>query len=114
MKNALTTHVLDTYHGRPAAAVQGQLLGSDGAVLQSFQTDANGRAGPLLEGDAFTPGTYALRFSAADYFRAQGVSLPDPPFLDVVTLDFGVADPATGYHVPLVLSPWSCATYRGS
>ncbi|MGF1483314.1 MAG: hydroxyisourate hydrolase [Opitutales bacterium] len=114
MKNALTTHVLDTYHGRPAQGVAISLERADGTALGSFTTDDNGRTPPLLEGANLVPGKYALTFAVADYFKAQGVALTDPPFLDRVTLAFGVAKPEDGYHVPLVMSPWTYSTYRGS
>lgn len=118
----LTTHVLDTMNGCPAAGMAVRLyrLDSrlDGAVphlLRSVQLDADGRAGgPLLEGADFVPGRYRLVFELADYFRARGVALPEPPFLDSVPLDFGLADGGAHYHVPLLASPWSYSTYRGS
>ena len=77
---------------------------------------ANGReaAAQLLSGDALECGRYRLTFHAGDYFRARGLALPEPPFVDVVELQFGIADPAGHYHVPLLVSPWSYATYRGS
>ena len=79
-------------------------------------TTADGRAqgGPLIADGALVPGRYRLVFEVAAYFRARGVALPDPPFLDVVTLDFGAADAKAHYHVPLLVSPWSYSTYRGS
>ncbi len=111
----LTTHVLDTAHGQPAAGMAYCLLDAAGTVLREGRTNADGRCdGPLLAGEALVPGRYALRFAVAAYFRAQGVSLPEPPFLDEVTLAFGVADASAHYHVPLLVSPWSYSTYRGS
>ncbi len=115
----LTTHVLDTANGCPAAgmAVRLYALGSDGsaALLKSFTLNADGRAdAPLLEGDALRPGRYRLAFAVAPYFRARGAVLPEPPFVDEVPLDFGIADAAAHYHVPLLASPWSYSTYRGS
>jgi len=115
----LTTHVLDTAQGRPAAGMRVSLLrlAADGAVtpLQSLRLNADGRAAaPLLEGDALQRGRYRLVFEVADYFRGCGVALPEPPFLDSVPIEFGVADPGAHYHVPLLVSPWSCSTYRGS
>ena len=78
-------------------------------------TNADGRCdAPLLEGAALTPGRYRLSFDAGAYFAALGVALPDPPFLDRVQVDFGIADAAAHYHVPLLVSPWSYSTYRGS
>jgi len=110
----LTTHVLDTARGCPAAGLVFQLR-RDGVVLKSGRTNADGRVdAPLLEGEALTPGTYELEFACADYFRAAGVAVSEPPFLDLVTLRFGVADAGAHYHVPLLVSPWSYSTYRGS
>lgn len=114
----LTTHVLDTANGCPAAAMQVTLLrlGAAGATpLKTVTLNADGRAdAPLLEGDALQRGRYRLVFSVAPYFRARGAALPEPPFVDDVPLDFGIADPAAHYHVPLLVSPWSYSTYRGS
>lgn len=115
----LSTHVLDTMHGCPAAGMQARLLRVDGDgahTLATFTLDADGRhpGGPLLDAAAMAAGRYRLVFAVAPYFRARGVSLPEPPFLDEVQLDFGMADAAGHYHVPLLVSPWSYATYRGS
>jgi 5-hydroxyisourate hydrolase len=118
MPGRLTTHILDTAHGTPAAGVSVELyrLVAEGPrLLLQVVTNRDGRCdGPLLEGEALQAGRYRLLFRAGDYFRAQGVALPDPPFLDEVVIDFGVADATAHYHVPLLLSPWSYATYRGS
>lgn len=114
----LTTHVLDTMNGCPAAGMRVALYRLDGdaaRLLRELVLDADGRAGgPLLEGDAFRPGRYRLAFEVGDYFRARGAALPEPVFLDRVPLDFGVADATSHYHVPLLASPWSYSTYRGS
>ena len=114
----LTTHVLDTARGRPAAGLAVELLRHDGRDYRSVRTaltDADGRCGaPLLEGAALVAGRYRLSFAAGAYFVALGIALPDPPFVDVVLVDFGVADPHAHYHVPLLVSPWSWSTYRGS
>ena len=114
----LTTHVLDTAQGRPAAGLRLRLLRRDGdafVTLRDDVTDDDGRcAQPLLDGAALRNGRYRLVFWAGAYFRAAGVALPEPPFLDEVTLDFGIADVGAHYHVPLLLSPWSYSTYRGS
>ena len=114
----LSTHVLDTAHGRPAAGVAIELYAVDGGsrtLLAQATTNADGRcATPLLEGDTLLAGRYELVFAAGDYFAAQGVALPEPRFVDRVTIAFGVADPAQNYHVPLVVTPWSYSTYRGS
>jgi 5-hydroxyisourate hydrolase len=111
----LTTHVLDTMRGRPAAGVAIRLrrAGDDGPPLWEGRTNADGRTdGPLLEGDALAAGDYELEFDVGAYFA--GAELPDPPFLGVVPVRFGVADPASHYHVPLLVSPWAYSTYRGS
>lgn len=115
----LSTHVLDTMNGCPAAGMQVVLQRLDGeraTELKRLVLNADGRndAGPLLDAGTMARGRYRLLFSVADYFRGRGVELPDPPFVDVVTLDFGIADAAGRYHVPLLVSPWSYSTYRGS
>jgi 5-hydroxyisourate hydrolase len=115
----LSTHVLDTAHGCPAAgmAVTLQRVAGDGSALtvKRVVLNADGRAdGRLLEGDTMAVGRWRLLFEVAPYFRARGVALPEPPFIDTVQLDFGIADAAGHYHVPLLVSPWSHSTYRGS
>jgi 5-hydroxyisourate hydrolase len=115
----LSTHVLDTAHGRPAAGMKLALhrIEADGAasLLTERVTNDDGRTdAPLLAGDAIPTGRYRLTFHAGDHFRGLGVALPDPAFVDVVQLDFGIADAAGNYHVPLLVSPWSWSTYRGS
>lgn len=110
--NTLSTHVLDTMHGRPAAGLELALIGPFGEIARGA-TNIDGRCPELLP-EALAPGRYALRFSVAAYFRAQGVALSDPPFLDEVTIDFGIADDGGHYHVPLLVSPFSYSTYRGS
>ena len=115
----LSTHVLDTMHGTPAAGMRARLLrlqGSAEQTIASFELSADGRyaGGALLDAAAMAVGRYRLVFSVAAYFRQRGVTLPDPPFIDEVQLDFGIADAAGHYHVPLLVSPWSYATYRGS
>ena len=114
----LSTHVLDTSNGRPAAGVQIELFcraGKDWKHLRSMATNAEGRTDqPLLVGDELTPNTYRIEFHIADYFRRAGAKLSDPPFLDVVPVQIGIADPAAHYHVPLLCTPWSYSTYRGS
>jgi len=115
----LTTHVLDTMNGCPAAGMAVRLHALDGtageSALKSLVLNTDGRAdGPLLEGPALQPGRYRLVFGVAAYFRGRGVALPEPPFLDEVVLDFGIADADSHYHVPLLASPWSYSTYRGS
>lgn len=113
---ALTTHVLDTSSGKPAAGVLIDLyrLGEDAERISSAITNEDGRcAEPLLDGEDFVAGEYELVFHAGDYFRALGVSLPEPAFLDHVVIRFGLADD-THYHVPLLISPFGYSTYRGS
>jgi 5-hydroxyisourate hydrolase len=114
----LSTHVLDTAHGRPAAGVAIALYRIEGdarTLLRQATTNADGRCDePLLEGSDLRAGRYELVFAAGDYFAAQGVALPEPRFVDRVTIAFGVADPTQNYHVPLVVTPWSYSTYRGS
>ncbi|HET9208519.1 MAG TPA: hydroxyisourate hydrolase [Burkholderiaceae bacterium] len=115
----LSTHVLDTMHGTPAAGMRVRLVRLDGSaehMLASFDLNADGRhaGGPLLDAAAMAAGRYRLLFSVAAYFRQRGVQLPDPPFIDEVQLDFGIADASGHYHVPLLVSPWSYSTYRGS
>ena len=114
----LTTHVLDTAHGRPGAGIAVELYRIANGTRQSLDrrvTNADGRCdAPLLEGAAFAPGTYELDFRIGDYFAALGAKLAEPRFLDVVTLRFGIADANAHYHVPLLASPWSYSTYRGS
>ncbi len=114
----LTTHVLDTAHGCPAAGMRVTLSRLDAGgstVLKTLQLNADGRADePLLQGDSLVAGRYRLVFSVAPYFAARGVALSDPPFIDEVPLDFGIADTSAHYHVPLLVSPYSYSTYRGS
>ncbi len=114
----LTTHVLDTMNGCPAAGMAVALYRVDGggaALLARIQLNHDGRAdAPLLAAGAMAPGRYRLVFGVAAYFRGRGVRLPEPPFLDEVPVDFGIADGAAHYHVPLLCTPWSYSTYRGS
>jgi 5-hydroxyisourate hydrolase len=114
----LTTHVLNVTAGIPAAGMRLELhqVGADGPrLLTQNRTNEDGRcASPLLEGASLRSGRYTLTFHVAEYFRAQGVQLPEPPFLDEVVIQFGVANPEQNYHVPLLVSPWSYSTYRGS
>jgi 5-hydroxyisourate hydrolase len=115
----LTTHVLDTANGVPAAGMDAKLyrIGSDGTpvLLKAVTLNDDGRAeGPLLAGDTFKAGRYRLVFAVGAYFRRRGAEIADPPFLDEVPLDFGLAALADHYHVPLLASPWAYSTYRGS
>ena len=114
----LTTHVLDTAHGKPAGGMRVALYRKEGeriALVRETHTNIEGRCdSALVEGHAFTAGRWRLTFGVGAYFAEQGALLPDPPFLDDVVLDFGVADANAHYHVPLLVSPWSYSTYRGS
>jgi 5-hydroxyisourate hydrolase len=112
--SGLTTHVLDTMHGQPAAGVSLRLKRGD-ELLASAITNLDGRLDqPLLSGAALARGAYRLEFDIGEYFRDLGVALPDPAFLDTVVIDFGIADGAAHYHVPLLVSPFGYSTYRGS
>ena len=113
MSVTLSTHVLDTVRGGPATGVFVTLLDGEGARLFEGRTNADGRC-PELATLRLSPGRYVLRFAVADYFRGIGVALADPPFLDRVTIDFGIAGAGGHYHVPLLVSPYSYSTYRGS
>ena len=114
----LTTHVLDTALGKPAAGLRIDLYrieNEERRHITSVTTNGDGRVdGALLEGVGFTAGVYELVFHAGDYLRASGAKLPDPAFLDRIPLRFGVAGPSGHYHVPLLLSPFGYSTYRGS
>ena len=118
MPGRLTTHVLDTAQGRPAAGMAIELwrLRENGAeLLKTARTNADGRAdAPLLAGEELEAGSYELVFAVGDYFATQPVPVAEPPFLDRVPVRFGIADPGAHYHVPLLVSPWSYSTYRGS
>lgn len=113
----LSTHILDATNGVPAAKVHIELFSISDSGRRSmgeFITNDDGRTNsPLLEGGDLIVGVYELEFHIGDYFRAKG-SLPDPAFLDVVPIRFGVADASANYHVPLLASPFSYSTYRGS
>ena len=119
----LTTHVLDTAHGRPAADVRVELwlLADDGEkLLKTVRTNADGRTdAPLLDAASIQVGAYELLFFVGEYFAAAAGgdiagSQSEPRFLDIVPVRFGIADAAANYHVPLLVSPWAYATYRGS
>lgn len=117
MSGLLTTHALDTANGKPAAGMSLELYAIEGEnrrLLKTAQTNADGRIdGPLLEREDFVAGLYEIVFDVSGYF-AREMDLPDPPFLDRVPIRFGIADPGAHYHVPLLISPWSYSTYRGS
>jgi 5-hydroxyisourate hydrolase len=113
----LTTHVLNVAAGTPAAGMRVELrcLTGPPAPPRTWHTDADGRcAAPLLAGAAFESGRYSLTFHVGAYFRSLGAALPEPPFFDEVVITFGIADASQNYHVPLLVSPWSYSTYRGS
>jgi len=114
----LTTHVLDTSAGTPAAGmrVDFAVLGASGVQpVRTMYTNAAGRTDePLLAHGAMRAGEFELTFHVADYFRRQGSVLADPPFLDRVPIRFAIADAGAHYHVPLLCSPWAYSTYRGS
>ena len=115
----LSTHVLDTMHGTPAAGMHVVLYTTQGEAVtwvKSFTLNQDGRnpEGMLYDHASLRCGTYRLVFDVAAYFRARGVDLPEPNFLNRVSLDFGVAHADQHYHVPLLVSPWSYSTYRGS
>ena len=114
----LSTHVLDVSAGLPAAGLSIELFAQEPAGLRPLLraiTTADGRTdAPLLQGAALARGRYVLRFHVAVYFRGRGQALSDPPFLDQVDIAFGIADAGGSYHVPLLVTPWSYSTYRGS
>jgi 5-hydroxyisourate hydrolase len=113
----LTTHVLDTALGRPAAglAIDLRRIDDDSGAIGRFVTNSDGRVDqPLLSGDALRKGTYELLFHAGDYLRATTPDLLEPLFLDIIPIRFGIADEAAHYHVPLLISPFAYSTYRGS
>jgi 5-hydroxyisourate hydrolase len=115
----LSTHVLDTMHGCPAAGMQVRLYAQVGADLQlvrelTLNADGRNPEGLLYSHEALRTGRYRLSFHVAQYFKIKGVLLPEPAFLEVVHLDFGIAHADQHYHVPLLVSPYSYSTYRGS
>src|SRR5690348_4385150 len=114
---SLTTHVLDTVHGRPAEGVTIELhsvVDGDRRLLTKTVTNKDGRPRDPLSGSDLAPGVYELKLFAGEYFRKSGLKLPDPAFLEEVILRFGIADAADHYHVPLLLSTYGYTTYRGS
>lgn len=115
----LSTHVLDTMSGVPAVGMRIEFLEAQESGgwrhHGEFITNIDGRTDtPIMAAEAFHTGGFQLRFHVGAYFRARGVALPEPAFLDIVPIHFGIADPAGHYHVPLLCSPWSYSTYRGS
>lgn len=115
----LSTHVLDTMNGVPAAGMKVSLQRLAGAAFETVKTftlnhDGRNSDGPLLDANSMAVGRYRLLFEVGAYFRSRGVALPEPAFIDVVPIDFGIADAQGHYHVPLLVSPWTYSTYRGS
>jgi 5-hydroxyisourate hydrolase len=114
----LTTHVLDAAHGCPGSAIQIELYQVNGDSLQLLAnalTNSDGRCDtPLLQGDDYHTGVYQLQFHVGDYYRARGTSVTEPAFLEVVVLRFGIDATQEHFHVPLLVSPYSYSTYRGS
>jgi 5-hydroxyisourate hydrolase len=115
----LSTHVLDTAHGCPAAGMKVELFTTNGlqtTLAKAFTLNIDGRNpdGLLFSNADLKAGTYRLVFDVSSYFKAKGVTLPEPNFLNLVSIDFGIASPEQHYHVPLLVSPWSYSTYRGS
>lgn len=118
MSGFLTTHVLDTASGKPASGLAITLYRDNGGTLEKLKsvvTNSDGRCdGPILDETEFAIGTYELHFAAGDYLKKQSGDLPDPLFLDVVPIRFGIADASSHYHVPLLISAFGYSTYRGS
>jgi 5-hydroxyisourate hydrolase len=114
----VSTHVLDTAHGRPADGIRVELhllVSDERRMVAERTTNAEGRTNaPLLSGDRLEPGVYELTFYAGDYFKRVGVVLTNPPFLDTIVVRFGISDVGGHYHVPLLLSPYGYSTYRGT
>ncbi|CCN80655.1 5-hydroxyisourate hydrolase [Vibrio nigripulchritudo SFn27] len=114
----LTTHVLDTTHGVPAAAISIELYrisGNEQMLLKTVKTNNDGRTDePMLSGEEFKAGKYELAFQVAHYYKENGIELDSVPFLDDVVIRFGLSDEDSHYHVPLLVSPYGYSTYRGS
>lgn len=114
--SGLTTHILDQASGKPAAGVTVRVSRREGAhvaLVAEFRTDADGRA-RLVAGEALEVGAYRLEFAIGEHFKASGLPVTDPPFLDVVVIDFAVSNVEQHWHVPLLVSPYGYSTYRGS
>ena len=114
--SGLTTHILDQAAGRPAAGVAVRVSRREGQALSSvaeLRTDADGRA-RLIDGADLTIGGYRLEFAIGEHFKSSGLPVSDPPFLDVVVIDFAVSNTEQHWHVPLLVSPYGYSTYRGS
>lgn len=119
MTGKLTTHILDTAQGKPAAGVTVELfqisLSQNAKLIKTLTTNTDGRTDqPLLTSDEMEKGTYELRFAMGGYFTTQSDNLPDPLFLNIVPIRFSIAGTSEHYHIPLLCSPWSYSTYKGS
>lgn len=118
MAGKLSTHVLDTANGYPADGMQIELWSLENPIprkLKTVRTNIEGRTDqPLLSGPEMKAGNYEMLFFVGDYFASRGTALPSPRFLDRVPIRFGIAEESSSYHVPLLVSPWSYSTYRGS
>lgn len=117
MPGKITTHVLDLRSGAPAAGLRVELrrMAPEPGLLKTGVTNGDGRMdAPLLGPDAMAAGTYQLDFYVGAYFASSGVDAAKVPFLDVVPVRFGIADPSASYHIPLLVTPWAYSTYRGS
>jgi len=114
----LSTHVLDTANGHPAANMKIEFVRDPGAgekPIKTLTTNGDGRTDELLlNAEEMAVGEYELRFHVSDYFKAMGTKMPEPAFLNIVPIRFTIFDAEQGYHVPLLCSPWSFSTYRGS
>jgi 5-hydroxyisourate hydrolase len=114
----LSTHVLDTANGKPASGMALRLYGisaQGSTLIKTAVTNSDGRVEPaLLQDQDFEPGRYRLEFDVGPYFKAITTDLPELVFLEMVPIEFGVADSRQNYHIPLLVSPWSYSTYRGS
>ena len=113
----LTTHMLDTANGRPGEGVRVDFSVLDGGaykLIKTVRTNADGRTEPLLTAETMKVGQYQLAFYLAEYYTKLGTVLPNPPFLDKAVIQFGMADATAHYHVPVLATPWSYTTYRGS
>ena len=113
----LTTHMLDTANGRPGEGVRVDFSVLDGGaykLIKTVRTNADGRTEPLLTAETMKVGQYQLAFYLAEYYTKLGTVLPNPPFLEKAVIQFGMADATAHYHVPVLATPWSYTTYRGS
>jgi 5-hydroxyisourate hydrolase len=113
----LTTHMLDTANGKPGEGVRVDFSVLDGGaykLIKTVRTNADGRTEPLLTAETMKVGQYQLVFYLAEYYTKLGTALPNPPFLDKAVIQFGMADATAHYHVPVLATPWSYTTYRGS